>query len=87
MIRAPDSGKTNIMLNLINHQNDNDDNVIDRKYLYAKNPYEAKYQLSINKGEKVILDHFNDSETFIEEYSNDMQYFYKNIEKKNPQKV
>ena len=30
MIRAPDSGKTNIMLNLINHQNDNDDNVIDR---------------------------------------------------------
>ena len=87
MIRAPDSGKTNIMLNLINHQNDNDDNVIDRKYLYAKNPYEAKYQLLINKGEKVVLDHFNDPETFIEEYSNDMQYFYKNIEKKNPQKV
>ena len=33
------SGKTNVLLNLINNQPD-----IDKKYLYAKDPYEAKYQ-------------------------------------------
>ena len=60
--------------------------LIDNIYM-QKIHNEAKYQLLINKGEKVVLDHFNDPETFIEEYSNDMQYFYKNIEKKNPQKV
>ena len=35
-------GKTNALLNLINHQPD-----IDKIYLYAKDPYEAKYQLLI----------------------------------------
>ena len=38
------SGKTNALLNLINHEPD-----IDKIYLYAKDPYEAKYQLLINK--------------------------------------
>ena len=33
------SGKTNALLNLINNQPD-----IDKIYLYAKDPYEAKYQ-------------------------------------------
>ena len=32
------SGKTNALLNLINNQAD-----IDKIYLYAKGPYEAKY--------------------------------------------
>ena len=40
-------GKTNVLLNLINNQLD-----IDKIYLYAKDPYEAKYQYLINKGEK-----------------------------------
>ena len=39
------SGKTNALLNLINHEPE-----IDKIYLYAKDPYEAKYQLLI-KGE------------------------------------
>ena len=38
------SGKTNALFNLINHEPD----II---YLYAKDPYEAKYQLLINKRE------------------------------------
>ena len=38
------SGKTNAPLNLISNQPD-----IDEIYLYAKDPYEAKYQYSINK--------------------------------------
>ena len=72
------SGKTNALLNLINNQLD-----IDKIYLYAKDPYEAKHQYLINKREKVGLDHLKDPKPFIE-YSNDMQDVYKNIEDCNP---
>ena len=72
------SGKTNALLNLINNQPD-----IDKIYLYAKDPYEAKYQYVINKREKVGLDHFDDPKVFME-YSNDMKDVYKNIEGYNP---
>ena len=65
------SGKTNALLNLINNQPD-----IDKIYLYAKDPYEKKY-------EKVGINHFNDPRAFME-YSNDMQDAYKNIEDYNP---
>ena len=74
------SGKTNALLNLIN-----DEPYIDKIYLYAKDPYEAKYQYLINKREKVGLDHFDDHKAFIE-YSNDMQDVYKSIEDYNPRK-
>ena len=67
------SGKTNVLLNLINNQPD-----IDKIYLHAKDPYEAKYQYLINKREKVGLDYFDDHKAFIE-YSNDMQDAHKNI--------
>ena len=40
-------------------------------YLYAKDPYEAKYQLFINKRESTGLKYLNDSKAFIE-YPNDM---------------
>ena len=73
-------GKTNALLNLINNQPD-----IDKIYLYAKDPYEAKYQYLINKREKVGLDHFKDLKTFME-YSNDMENVYKSIENYNPEK-
>ena len=72
------SGKTNALLNLINNQPD-----IDKIYLYAKDPYEAKYHHLINKREKVGQDDFNDPKAFIE-YSNDMQDVYKNIDEYNP---
>ena len=74
IIGSSGSGKTNTLLNLINNQPD-----IDKIYLYAKDPYEKKYQYLINKREEVGLDHFNDPKTFIE-YSNDMRDVYKNIE-------
>ena len=38
------SGETNVLLNLINDQPD-----IDKIHLYAKDPYEAKYQHLIKK--------------------------------------
>ena len=47
--------------------------------MYAKDPYEIKYQPLINKRENTGLKHFNDPKAFIE-YSNDMQDVYKNIE-------
>ena len=67
------SRKANVLLNLINNQPD-----IDKIYLYAKDPYEAKYQYLINKREKVGLNHYDDPKAFME-YSNDMQDVYKNI--------
>ena len=65
------SGKTNALLNLINNQPD-----IDKIYLYAKDPYEAKYQYLIKKREKVGLDHFDDPKAFV----------HKNIDDYNPRK-
>ena len=50
--------------------------------MYAKDPYEAKYQFLINKRKSTGLDHFNDRKAFIE-YSNDMQDVYKNNDKYN----
>ena len=62
---------------LINNQSD-----IDKLYLYAKDPYEAKYHHFINKCEKVRLKHYNDLNAFIE-YSNDID-FYNNIQEYHP---
>ena len=66
IIGGSGSGKTNLLLNLIENQPD-----IDKIYLYAKDPYEAKYQYLINKRESVGINHFNDFKAFIE-YSNNM---------------
>ena len=68
------SGKINLLLNLIENQLD-----VNKTYLYAKDPYEAKYQNLINKRKGVGIDHFNDPKAFIE-YSNDMHDVYKNID-------
>ena len=78
IIGGSGSGKTIALLNLINNQPD-----IDKIYLYAKDPYEAKYQYLINKREKVGLNHFDDPKALME-YSNDMQDVYKDIEDYNP---
>ena len=64
-------------MNLIEKQPD-----IDKIYLYAKDPYEAKYQYLINKREGIGIDHFNDPKAFIE-YSNNMRDVYKNIDEYN----
>ena len=53
--------------------------------MYAKDPYETKYQYLINKREAVGTDHFNHPKAFIE-YSNDMHDVYKNIDEYNPDK-
>ena len=80
IIGGSGSGKTNVLLNLIENQPD-----IDKIYLYAKDPYEAKYQHLINKRESVGINHFNDPKAFTE-YSNDMRHIYKSIDYYNPNK-
>ena len=80
IIPGSGSGKTNLLLDLIENQPD-----IDKTYLYAKDPYESKYQYLINKREGVGINHFKDPKDFIE-YSNDMHVVYKNIDDYNPDK-
>ena len=72
------SGKTNALFNLISHQPDT-----DKIYCYVKYPYEAKYQLLVNKSEGVGLKHFNDSKGFIR-CPDDMDDIYENIKEYNP---
>ena len=48
IIGGSGSGKTNTLLNLINNQPD-----IDKLYLYAKHPYDDKYQFLIKKRESI----------------------------------
>ena len=72
------SGKTNALIDLINHELD-----IDKIYLYAKDLYEAKYQLLISQRESTGLKYLNDSKAFIE-YSNYRDKIYKNTEEYNP---
>ena len=77
IIGGSGSGKTNVLINLIENQPD-----IDKIYLYAKDPYEGKYQYLINKRESVGINRFNDPKAFVE-YSNDMHEVYKNIDDYN----
>ena len=77
IIRGSGSGKTNLLLNLIENQLD-----IDKIYLYEKDPYGSKYQYLINKREGAGINNFNDPKAFIE-YSNDMRDVYKNIDDYN----
>ena len=72
--------KNKFILNLIENQPD-----IDKIYLYAKDPYESKYQYLINKREGVRINHFKDPKAFIE-HSNDMHDVYKNIDDYDPDK-
>ena len=67
------SGKTNSLLNLINHQP------------YAKDTFEAKYQLLINNRESTGLKYLNHSKAFLQHF-NDMDDIYEKIEEHNPNK-
>ena len=61
IIRNSWSGKTNALLNLIEEQDD-----IDKIYLYEKDLSEPKYEFLIKRHEDTGVKHFNDSRPFIE---------------------
>ena len=50
-------------------------------YFYARDPYEAKFQLLINKRESTGLKHFNDPKAFTEylDDMNDINKIFKSI--------
>ena len=72
------SGKTNVLLNLIEEQDD-----IDNIYLYEKDLSESNYEFLIKKREDFGTNHFNDLNAFIES-SNKMDDVYQNIDNYNP---
>ena len=72
------SGKTNSLLNLIQQDN----NIIDKIYLYAKDLEETKYQFLIEKRENTGIKNLNDPSVFIE-YSNTMGDAYTSIDDYN----
>ena len=74
------SGKTNTLINLINEQND-----IDKIYLYAKDLSEPKYEYLTKNRENTGIKHLNDSKAFIE-YSNTINDVYENIDNYNPKR-
>ena len=73
IIDGSGSGKTNTLLNLINEQND-----IDKIYLYARDLNKPKYKILIKKSEDVGIKHLNDPNAFIK-CSNTMDDVYENI--------
>ena len=73
------SGKTNVLLNLIKHEQPD----IDKIYLYVKDPFESKYQLLINGREKVIIENFKNPKAFIDN-SQTIDDVYENLEDYNP---
>ena len=72
------SGKTNPLLNLIEEQDH-----IDKIYLYAKDLSEPKYEFLIEKRKYVGTKYFKDPNAFIE-CSNTMDDVYDNIDDYNP---
>ena len=78
IIGGSGSGKTNALLNLINEQND-----IDKIYLYARDLSEPKYEYLIKKCEDAGIKHLNNPNAFVE-CSNTMDDVYENINDYNP---
>ena len=66
IIGPSDSGKTNVLLHLINNLHP-----IDEIYLYPKDIHEPKYEYLINKREQAGIKNVNNPHAFVE-YSDDM---------------
>ena len=69
------SEKSNALLNLVQIDNEN---FIDKIYVYAKDLDKPKYQLLTKKRENAGIKNLNDPNAFIE-YSDTMDDFYNNI--------
>ena len=78
IIGGSESGKTNALINLINEQND-----IDKMYLYVRDLSQPKYEYLIKKREDAGIKHLNNPNAFIE-YLNTMDDVYENINDYNP---
>ena len=77
IIGGSGSGKTNALINVINEQNN-----IDKIYLYARDLKERKYEYLIKKLEDTGIKHLKSPNAFIE-CSNTMDDVYENINDNN----
>ena len=77
------SGKTNSLLNFIQKQDN--DSLIGKIYLYAKDLSEPEYQFLIKKLEDAGIKNLTDPSAFME-YSNTMDDVYDNIDDYNPRR-
>ena len=75
IIGGTESVKTNALVNMKSHWPD-----INKIYLYDKDPYETKYQLSIKKRKCLALKYCNNCRSFIKNWY-DMDDIYENMEK------
>ena len=74
------TGKTNALVNLIQKDNDN---FIDKIYLYVKDLDEPKYQFLIKKLENAGIKKLNDNKNAFTEYSNTLDDLYDSIDDYN----
>ena len=72
IIAGSGSEKTNVLLNLIQYQW----TVSDKIYLFVKNPFESKYQLPVNRREKIGSKTIKNPKAFIY-YSQAIMMFMK----------
>ena len=75
--------KNNALLDLIQKQNNN--NPIDKIYLYDIDLGEPKYQFLIEKRENAGINNYNDPTALIK-YSNTMDHVYSNIDYYSPKR-
>ena len=81
IIGGLESGKTDVLLNLIKHQRPD----IDKIYLYGKDPFESKDQLLINGREKVGIEKLRIPKAFTD-FSQTIDDVNDNLEDYNPTK-
>ena len=82
MIGGSRSGKANVLLNLIKHQQPD----VNKIYLYIKDPLESKYQLLINRREKVEIENLRRNPKAFIDYSQKTDDVDENLEDYNPTK-
>ena len=78
------SRKTNALLSLIQKQDN--DSLIDKMYLYARDLSELEYQFLIKKREDAGIKNLNNPSAFIE-YSDTMDDVYNNIDDYNLKRI
>ena len=81
IIGGSGSGKTNVLINLIKHQQPD----IDKTYLLVKDPFKSKYQLLINEREKAGIKELENPKAFIDS-SQTIDDVYENLKDYNPRK-
>ena len=81
IIGSSESGKINLLLNLVKHQRPDNDKI----YLYFKGQLESKYKFLINRKEKLAIKKSKAPKEFID-YSETIDDIYEILEDYNPTK-